>query len=497
MNEFRIYKVIVCFLLCYVFSSCSSGYDVEFIEDEDNGNISTVKYENVIIISDEDSANLSYTENGDEVIIGQMDCDIKCGDYIMINPNANFEEGVLIKIDDYKKNGDKIVIKKGDVNLTEIFKDFSYNGPIEIESTGTRSSQYTDSLSYNGLDIRYFIDAGINILDSHILINGDGASASFNVRVYGECKVNVTGTLKKASVVVPIFSLPKFNVKIPYAKNKYISLPLSIKVPYSLELSCENVPINGNLIEKKIDRQFQIGDEYSFSNSKSLTLENDNWGTKLEIGSPDVIQMGLCMGVEISTFGLKIAKVDLEHGVNASLDLNSKPYGVFPKYKQFNFIRLFGYYRSLWHLSNAIKKNEFDEILWKYDLDSLDLYPRYAMNEYALLSGTNHTVVYFNDMFILNGPIEYGYVIHKEDSLPAYPSPSYLPIGLINNPEELKNNKVRSFMYDFEHSNFEPGDYYIEPYVKSGFGVTSMPLIKCMVKPSITIPDDDDEWIVD
>jgi len=498
-------KIAYFFILWGMFVSCSSGYDIEINdnnEDEQNAS-TTIKYENIIILGEEDVSKLSYTENNNEITFTNLFCDINNGDYIMSYPNHYFDEGLLIKIDNFKTHNNKVIISKGDIDLREIYSDFSYSGPLIFESLETRSSltslKYSDSIQYNGLKLDYTFEGGINFLDSQITIDENGANAWFKIRVYGKCKANVSGTLNVATIKVPLFNLLNYNVKIPYAKNKYLSLPISIKVPCSLDISCEKLPINGTLIEKDFDRIFELGDNLSNHKTRTLSIENKDWGVNMKIERPDSIQAGFCIGVQLSTFKIiKIAQVDLEHGIKTSFDLHPKIYGINPQFKWHYFIRLFGYYRTLWNLSDTMGKVKFDELLWQSESDSLKLYPSYKLNNFDPLLSISHTMINFNDMHVLNGPLEYGYVIHEKEELPSYSSSSYIVRGVVNNTGEIELNKVRDFLYDFNDSNFDPGEYYIEPYVKTELGITALPFERHTIKSNISIPDDDDDdWIVD
>ena len=492
------------FILCGILVSCSSGYDLEINDKKDDGqNTSTAtKYDNIVILGEEDASRLSLTENGNEITITNFKSDINKGDYIICYPNQYFEEGLLIKVDSFKTNDNNVIISKGNVDLREIYSDFSYSGPLVFEGLETRSSlsslKYSDSISYNGLNISYAFEGSITFLDSHITINENGANAWFKIRIYGKCKAKVSGTLNVSSARIPLFNLVNYKVKIPYAKNKYLSLPISVKVPCSLDISCDKLPVNGTLIEKEIDRIFELGDNLNAQKNRILLIENDDWGVNMEIGRPDPIQAGFCIGIKLSTFKIiTIAQADIEYGFNMSIDLHSNTYGVNPQCKWNYFIRLFGYYRTLWNLSNAFGKVEFDELLWQSEPNSLKLHPTYSLNNYDPLLSTFHTIINFNDMHVLNGPIEYGYVIHNEEKLPAYPSSSYIVRGIVNNTEEIKFNRVRNMIYDFRDSYFDPGEYYIEPYVKTVIGITALPFEKYTIKPNISIPDDnDDDWIV-
>ena len=226
------------------------------------------------------------------------------------------------------------------------------------------------------------------------------------------------------------------------------------------------------------------------SETRSLHFENKNWGVDFEIGNPKSVQIGFCVGVKLSSFRVfEILQADLEHGINSSFNLFSNEYGVHPQLKWYYFTRLFG---------NVMGNIDFDKVLWQSESDSLKLYPSYKLNNFDPLSSTFHTMINFNDMHVLNGPIEYGYVIHEEEELPSYSPSFYITRGIVNNTKEIELNKVRNFLYDFNDSNFDSGEYYIEPYVKTELGITALPFEKYNIKSSISIPDDDDDdWIVD
>lgn len=64
-------KIAYFFILWGMFVSCSSGYDIEINdnnEDEQNAS-TTIKYENIIILGEEDVSKLSYTENKNETLL--------------------------------------------------------------------------------------------------------------------------------------------------------------------------------------------------------------------------------------------------------------------------------------------------------------------------------------------------------------------------------------------------------------------------------------------
>ena len=494
-------KIVYLCLLVGLFISCASGYDFEIVDNEGDGQktSTTIKHENIIILSEKEASELVYTENEDEITFTNFNCDnVNIGDYIMIHPNQNFEEGLLIKIDDCKTNDVSIIIKKGKADLREIYPNFQYNGPLVFENLETRSSltslKHSDCIHYNGLDVDYSFEGGINFMDSHIMITNNTVDVWFKVRIYGKCKAKVSGTLNVASAKIPLFNLLNYNIKIPYNRNdsivEYLPLPISIKIPCSLEFSCKEIPVEGTLIEKEFDRIFEIDNKLDNPETRSLHFENKNWGVDFNVGNPKSMQMGFCVGVKLSSFRVfKILQADLEYGINSSLNLYSNEYGVHPRLKWYYFTRLFG---------NVVGNIDFDEILWQSESDSLKLYPSYIVNNFDPLLSTFHTMINFNDMHVLNAPIEYGYVIHENEELPSYSPSSYVVRGIVNNTEEIKLNKIRDFLYDFNESNFDSGEYYIEPYVKTELGITALPFEKYNIKSNISIPDDDDDdWIVD